>query len=1095
MSERPKNIAYRLADMFITSKLTILTIIAVTIFGLIAIYLTPREENPQIVIPSAQITVALPGASALEIEQLIVTPLEGIVSEILGVDHTYGTAMNSVGVITVQFKAGENKEDSLVKLYTRILASHDRLPRNAGQPVIKSLDVDDIAIVTVTLASKTYNDFALKRIADRMTERLHSLNAVSVVKVKGGRDREIRIDLDPERLQTFGIPLARVRDTLAASNLALPVGDYIQNGQSEAVYLQGFFQDGEDVRKLIIGLHESRPIYLGDIANITDGPPLERDLLSRFSFGSGDPRYSRLGGENLSAVTLAVAKKKGTNAVFMADDVLRRIERMRVEFVPDDVHVVVTRNDGKKADDAVNVLIEHLGIAVSTVFLVLILFLGWKEALIVTIAVPLVFFVTMGADLLGGVTINKVSLFALILSLGLLVDDAIVVIENIHRHYFKNGGRKNGICQDKRQMTVEASAEVGGAANLATATVMAVFASLFLVTDMPGQYFYPVAFNVPIAMAASLFFAYTVTPWAAYRWLRRPEINVSHDQKQHQSQLSRLYKYFILQTIKKKNLRWSLLGATLVLIVLSMLQPAWQFARPEGVTGPKPFFGVALGFMPKSDKNTFSVAIEMPETTPVETTDAIARDINQLLVQNPLVTNTMSWIGQTGIVDFPAFLRGTGDQKGPHIAQIRVNLIDKHARDATSMEIVRKLRSQIDKIRMRYKDSVVLMVEDPPGPASRATILAEIYGKDREMLRMLSKKVSTAFKKTYDMVDISDTEPFDVPENRIIVDKEKAALSGVSNAQVAEILRVLFDGEIVGRVHPPGEKNAVPIRVRVPHKYRLDPQELDRVFVENSAGKRIPLSELVHVVMSKKDRPILHKDNERVTFIGGELARTVPIYAILDLDKKLDGMDLGNGLSLETRNLTLKRVAPDTIGNYQLLWDGEIRLTLDTFRDMGFALSLALMLVFLLLVAYYHSFSIPIVAMSSIPLGLIGVFPGHWIMGADFSSTSMVGIIALAGVAIRSALLIIDFARENRMHGMSLHEAAYTAGTARALPILLTTLAVILGSAIMLTDPVFGGLAISLIFGTAVSSALAIIIVPVLYYFVEKWREKRDIRR
>jgi multidrug efflux pump subunit AcrB len=1091
MNDKSHNLAYRLSEMFVTSKLTILTILAVSIFGIIAIFLTPREENPQIVIPSAQITVQLPGASALEVEELIVTPLEGIVGEILGVDHTYGTAMNSVGVVTVQFKAGENREDALVKLYNRVLSNLHRMPENAVEPLIKSLDVDDIAIVAITLASKAYDDYALKRIADRMGERLHSLKSVSVVKVKGGRDREIRIDLDPQRLQAFSIPLARVQTMLTASNIALPVGDTVRKGNVQTVYLQGFFQRVEDVRNLIIGQHENRPIYLGDIATISDGPPLERDRLSRFTFGAADKRFAILGAQNMSAVALTVAKKKGTNAVFMANDVLERIERMKSEFVPQNVHVIVTRNDGQKADDAVNVLIEHLGIAISTVFLVLVFFLGWKEALIVTMAVPLVFFMTMGADLLGGITINKVSLFALILSLGLLVDDAIVVIENIHRHYFKRGGRADKRDTDKRRMTILACAEVGGAANLATATVMAVFASLFLVSDMPGQYFNPIAFNVPIAMAASLFFAYTVTPWAAYRWLHLPSAAETNHKKQSIGRLGRFYRGFVLLAIRKKSLRWMLYGLTLALLAITILQPAWQFVRPAGVAGPQPFFGVALGFMPKDNKNTFSVAIEMPEYTPVETTDAIAREINTVLVNHPRVVNTLSWIGQTGVIDFPAFLRGNGDQTGAHIAQIRVNLIDKHKRDITSMDIVRKLRPRLIKIKARYPGSIVQLVEDPPGPASRATILAEIYGKAPAMLRKLSKKVTQAFHNTYDMVDINDTQPHDVQQNRIIVDKEKAALSGVSNSQVAQILSVLFQGRVMGRIHPKGEKNTVPIRVRVPHKYRLDPTQLDRVFVENENGKRIPLSELVRVVPVNQDRPILHKDNERVTFVGGELTKTAPVYAIIDLDRRLDGMDLGKGLTLETRNLTLQRVVPDTIGNYQLLWDGEIRLTLDTFRDMGFALGMAMMLVFLLLVAYYRSFSIPVVAMSSIPLGMIGVFPGHWIMGADFSATSMVGIIALAGVAIRSALLIIDFVRDNRANGMPLHEAAHKAGSARALPILLTTLAVILGSAIMLTDPVFGGLAISLIFGTAVSSALSIIIIPVLYYRVEKWRESK----
>ena len=1088
MDKQPRNLAYRLTNLFVTSKLTILFILVVSIFGLIAVALTPREENPQVIVPSAEITVQLPGASALEVEQLIVTPLEGILSELPGVDHTYGIAMNSVGIVTVQFKAGENKEDSLVKVYDRIQIYQSKLPDGAHAPLVKSLDIDDMAIVTVTLASSTYDDFALKRIADRMKERLRSLTSVSVVSVKGGRDREIRIDLDPERLQAFAISFDRARAALTANNMAMPIGDNVRSNTNQTVFLEGFFKNVEDVRNLIVGLHDGRPIYLGDIANIVDGPPLEREKFSRFSFGAADPHFAKPGAQDMAAATLAVAKKKGVNAVFMAEDVLERVENMRREFIPQDVHVVVTRNDGKKADDAVNVLIEHLMIAVASVFVILIMFLGWKEAVIVTLAVPLVFFITMGADLLGGLSINRVSLFALILSLGLLVDDAIVVIENIHRHYH------DGKVGDKRITTIRASAEVGGAANLATFTVMAVFISLFMITGISGQYFYPIAYNVPIAMAASLLIAYTVTPWAAFRWLHLSgeKLDKTAEKK---SVLARFYRKLILAALNKKAVRWLIYGLTLALLLITLMQPAWQFLRPSGLSGPKPYLGVGLGFLPKDDKNTFNVTIEMPEGTPVETTNRITREINAILVKHPLVTNTQSWIGQSGILDFNGLLRGSGNKLGPTFAEIRVNLLNKLGRQTSSIEIVRKLRPDVYKITARFPGADVQLVEDPPGPPMRATVLAEIYGEDLIELRKLSATVRKAFAATYDMVDISDSDVADMQEHRIIVDKEKAALSGVSNAKIAQTLRLLFEGEVLGRIHPVGEKNAVPIRIRVPHDKRLDPSQLDRVFVENVNGKRIPLSELISIKHGKRDVPIWHKDNERVTFVGGELTETAPVYAIIDLDNRLDELDLGGGQKLETHNLGLLPFTANTINGYQLLWDGEIRFTLDTFRDMGLALGLALTLVFFSLVAYYRSFSVPLVAMSSIPLGMIGVFPGHWLMGADFSATSMIGVIALAGVVIRSSLLIIDFVRENRAHGMSLHVAIIQAGIIRARPILLTTLAVMLGSSVMLTDPVFGGLAISLIFGTAVSSALTIIIVPALYYRVEKWRERRAFER
>ncbi len=935
--------------------------------------------------------------------------------------------------------------------------------------------------VTVTLASTTYDDYALKRLADRIGERLNSLPSVSVVSIKGGRDREIRVDLDPDRLSAFGVPLSRVRDTLASTNLGLPLGTTVQAGTLQSVALKGFFENADDVGRLIVGQHNGRPIYISDVADIVDGPPVDLTRLSRFSFGAADPSFSEFAGRDMAAVTLAVAKKTGANSVAMADEVLERVARMQDDFVPKEVQIIVTRNDGEKANAAVNVLIEHLGIAISTVMLILIFFLGWREALIVTLSVPLVLFVTLGFDFIGGITINRVSLFALILSLGMLVDDAIVVIENIHRRY------SSATRGTKKDITVQACAEVGGAANLATATVVVVFLSLALLGGMSGQYFFPIAINVPIAMVASLFFAYTVTPWAAHRWLKQDHKD-AHAADKGPGRLARGYRWLLLLAMKRRAARFALYGATLVVLGLTVLQPAWQFIRPEGVVGPKPSFGVALAFLPKDDTNTFTVSLQLPETTPVETTDRLVREVNALLVADPLVTNTLSWVGQSGVADTKAMMRGTSDLVGQNIAEIRVNLIDKHLRTTSSIELVRDLRPHIVAIAARHPGTIVQVVEDPPGPAMRSTVLAEIYGSDLGVLRELSDRASVIFQDTYDMVDVNTSEPRDVVEFQVIVDEEKASLSGVSTAQIGEILRLVFEGEVIGRIHPEDEKNEVPIRVRVPHSQQLDPTRLETVFIENAAGQRLALTELIRVVPGLRDKPIQHKDNERVTFVGGEMAQTSQLYAIADLNQRFSGMDIGNGLALETGNLTLASAVPDTIGKYQLLWSGEIRLLLDTYRDMSMILGLALVLVFLLLVAYYRSFVIPFVSMASIPLGMIGIFPGHWLLGADFSATSMVGIVALAGVAIRSSLLIIDFIRENRAQGMDLQEAAYQAGVIRARPILLTTLAVVLGSSIMLTDPVFGGLAISLIFGTVVSSALTVFIVPVLYYGVEKRR-------
>lgn len=1081
MSQPRLNFAGRLAQTFITSKLTIVFIIAVALMGVVAVLQTPREENPQIVVPAALVTVSFPGASAAEVEELLVTPLEGILKEIPGVDHIDSTARNSVAAIQVQFKVGQPKEESLVKLYDRVLASRGRLPSDAGTPVVQSIDADDVPIVTVTLASSQYDDYALKRVAERMADRLRSTDNVSVVSIKGGHKREIAIELDPDRLQAFGVTLSQAYGAFGASNLSVPMQPTVRHGKVEAIKLSASFQSADDVKNQIVAIHDGRPVYVRDVATVTDGPPSEVAAFSRFSFGPGDARFGKDNSTDMSAVTIAVAKKKGANAVVVANAVIDRIERMQRSFVPEDIQVVVTRDDGEKADAAVNLLLEHLLIALGTVGLVLMFFLGWREAMIVMVTVPLILSITLMADLLGGVTINRVTLFALILALGLLVDAAIVVIENIHRHY---GSARAGT--SKEEMTVLATNEIGNATNLATVAVMLVFAALFLVTGMAGDYFYPIAYNVPIAMAASVVVAYIVTPWAANRWLHRhdvqeEEMHAQGDSHGEPGRMERLYLRLITPLQQRRSVRLAFGIMILVLMGASIMQGAWQFVRPSGVGGAVSQLGVAIGFLPKDNKNTFNIVVSMPEDTPVEETDRFVREIATLLAQEKEVVNYQTWIGQAGVEDFNGLFKGTAGRTGNHVAEIRVNLTDKHDRSQSSIDIVREFRPKVDAVRAAWPGVEVTLVEDPPGPPLRSTVLAELYGPDSDGLRALSDEVRKAFEATYDIVDLTDTEPVDVIEHRIVPDKEKAALSLVSTAQIAEALSLVYGGNTLSRAHLPDERNPVEVRAFVPRRFAVDPTRLDRVFVDNVDGKPVPLSELVTVQPASADRPILHRDNEKVTFIGAELSNSVPLYAVLDLQRRLAGITAPDGRPLRTGNLGFSEEVPDTIDGYQLLWGGEMRMTLNVYRDMGIALGGALLAVYFLLVVYYRSFLVPVIAMSSVPLGIIGIFPGHWLVGADFSATSMVGIIALSGVVIRNSLLIIDFIQENLKHGMALDIAVRQAGAVRLRPILLTTLAIVLGSAIMITDPVFGGLAISLIFGTVASTGLTVFVVPILY--------------
>jgi len=1076
MSESKLNGSGRFAGVFVTSKLTPIIIGAIVVFGIFALLMTPREENPQIVVPAADVTVMLPGASAEEIEALVLTPLEQVLSEMPGVDHTYGVALNSFARVTVQFEVGEDKERSLLKLYDHVLREQHRLPDGATPPNVRALDIDDVPIVVVTLSSAVYDDYALKRVADRVAERLQSLKSVSLVSVFGGRDREVRIELDPTRLQAYGVTANRVRQAIALGNVAVPIGTVAESNTLHTVFFSSHIDSASALRTLVVHQADGRPVYLDDIADIVDGPPIERGTVSRFAYGPADPLYSTHKGQEMAAVSIAVAKKTGTNAVGVERDVLARIERMRSTLIPAEVHVVTTRADGTKANKAVNVLIGHLGISVTSVFLILLVSLGWREAVIVTLVVPLVFALTLGGSWFAGITINRVTLFALILSLGLLVDAAIVVVENIYRHYRLCG------TGDRRKTALEAVAEIANPTNLATLSVMLVFGSLVSITGMPGQYFEPIAFNVTFAMAASLLVAYVVVPWAANVLPEKKGVGHNEDGgSAGNSFLHRGYRALISRLLRRsgsRRLAWLIL---FVLVGGAMTQPVWQFIRPAGVSGPLSPLGIGMGMMPKDDKNTFKIEIEMPETTLVEETDQLARLVGNVVGDNRYVSNYQTWVGHKDVPDFSGLLRGAVDAKQPNIADIRVNLLDKESRGPTSGDIVRGLRSQIGPLIVAFPGAVVRFIEDPPGPPVRATLFVELYGQDRQELRKLAHEVVAEFAATYDVVDVFDTEPVDIPRYEIVVDKEKAALSGVAAAQVTEILRVLFDGEIIGRVHTANETNIVPIRLYVPRRYELNLAELYQVYVDNVAGRRVPVSELVRVEKKHEDLIRLHKDNERVTFVGAELGRTAPIYAVIDLTKRMSRLAAGDNKGLRVGNLGLNAERPDTTQGPLVLWEGEMRMTLDTYRDMTAALILALTVTFLLLVTYYQSFKIPLVAMAAVPFGIVGIFPGHWIMGATFSATSMIGIIALAGVVVRNSLLIIDFVRDNLRAGMSPHDALCEAGAVRLKPILLTTTAIIFGSAVIISDPVFGGLAIALIFGSLASTVLTLIFIPLLF--------------
>jgi multidrug efflux pump subunit AcrB len=628
-------------------------------------------------------------------------------------------------------------------------------------------------------------------------------------------------------------------------------------------------------------------------------------------------------------------------------------------------------------------------------------------------------------------------------------------------------------------MAVQAVAEVGNATNFATFSMMAVFAAMIVISGMPGEFFFPIVFNLPTAMFTSLLFAYMVTPWAARRWLRpKPLLG---ELQAHSAQAYGAYDRLLCLLLDHPLARRGLYLAMVLLVGLSALMPAWQYLRPAGPVGDKSPLGLLMTFLPKDDVNTFNIFVDLPENASVEETDALVRDVGRVLRQTPEVANYLVALAQPGVTDLPNLLRGSLNRSAPYQAEVRVNLVHRRQRARTSLDIVAELRPRLHALALHYPGSVIRTFDDPPGPPSRAKVLAEVYGTDLANMQQVAAQVREQFERTPGMAEVFDSVTEPVLRHRLVVDEEKAALSGISSRQIADVLQVLFRGVTVGRVHQPDERAVVPIRIQVPRRDELRPQELDRIYLSNADGKIVPVSELVRRVPDHADAPILHKDNERVIFVGGEYLTGAGLYAVLDLNDRLRAIDTGAG-TLRVGNLGLYDQPPDSIGGTNMLWEGETRMMLDAYRDMTYALLLAISVVYLMLVAYYRSFAIPLVALAALPLAFIGVFPGHLLMGAEFSGASMVGIIALVGMVVRASLLIIEFGRDAEAQGMTLRDAMRTACALRLRPIVLTSLTNMLGATIMLLDPVFRGLAISVIFGTLFSTVLTMIVVPALYY-------------
>ena len=1068
------NIAGRLARDFLKNPLTFVIGIVLLLFGLIAILFTPREENPQIDVPSANVIVVYPGASAKEVQNIIVEPLSRKLNEMTNVDHIYGMAMNSVGVVTVVFEIGQNKEKSISKLYDRVMQNMNLLPKGAWQPLVKPIDIDEVPILTFAIASKKYNDAQLYRIAQRLLTPLAEVDNVSVVGIKGGHKRQFNVIISAEKLAAYHLSLGQVADALQKGNVDYPLGNF-ENGQfSIPVEYNGFIRTLDDVRNLLVANYQGRPIYLKDIATITDTANYQDKHFTYFIAGQSFENPN-IRGERLNQVTVYVAKKRGTNAVFVAKDAIKKIEELK-KLLPSDIEVVLTRNDGHKANEAVNELFFHLFISLIIIFFLLWGMLGLREAGIVLFTVPLILAVTLFIGMLAGQTINRITLFALILSLGLLVDSAIVVIENIHRHF--SMGDKS-----KEHASVYATNEIGNPTNIATLAIILAFVPMFFVGGMMGPYMAPIPFNVPVAMIASLVVAYIFTPWAAFKFL--PD---HHDHEPFDIKKTKIYVVFdkLLRPMIESRAKRGAFIFSLVLLTIGAIM-----LMPTKV--------VLFKMLPGANKNTFNITIDLPTGSSIETTKEVVAKLEERLKKEKNIKDFESFIGMGGVIDFNGLLRGSSLKKGDNLAEIRVNLKDKNEREESSIDLVSRLRPSLQEIGKPYNANIKL-VEDPPGPPVIATLLMEVSGGSKEGRLILAKKIEELYKHTEGVVDVDVMADDSIVKYEIIPDKVKAGLLGITTKQIADILGMGIKGAVIGVTHIPSEKEQVGIFVRFDKNSRSSIKDLEKIKIMSMTTHRmVPLSEVVKIRPVPFGGMITSKDLREIVMVTGEMDKRGSIYALLDIffylkDKGLNGYTItydGNP------RLNLVAINNKTGEKFNLVWDGEWKITFDTFRDLGSAFGGAVVLIFLLMVAYYKNFRIPRIVLAAVPLTFIGVLPGHWITSlftiplqgtpAYFTATSMIGFIALAGIVVRNSLLLIDFTNDLLRQGRSLNDAVVEAAATRFRPIILTALAIILASSVIVLDPVWQGLAVSLIFGVMVSTILSLFVIPVLY-----WRYLRD---
>lgn len=1060
-----QGISGRIADVFIKSKLTILLMLVFLAIGIYSTMLIPREEEPQIKIPIADLFVSYPGANPKEVESRVVQPLEKMISNIKGVEYVYSTSMNGQAMLVVQYYVGEDIERSIVKLYDEINKNADKMPMGVSMPLIKTRSIDDVPMMSLTLWSTTQDDYQIKRIGQELANEIKKINEVAQIQLIGGRDRQLSVILDKDKLAAHGLDIAMLAQNIRQNNVQTQSGTMTNHDQEIAIETGNFLSSKEDVENIIVGTFSNKPVYLHQVATVADGPEVSEDYVS-FGFGKASMDKKALFKSEYPAVTLAISKKKGSDAMSISTLIQEKVQDLKKTLISDDIQVTETRNYGASASEKVSELLMHLGIAILAVTLLVMIAMGWRGGLVVFLSVPTTFALTLFAYYFMDYTLNRITLFALVFVVGIVVDDSIIIAENMHRHF------KNKILPF-HQAALYAINEVGNPTILATFTVIAAILPMAFVSGLMGPYMSPMPVGASIAMLFSLVIALTITPYLGYIFLKESDKGEAKPSSEviemHHNKIYKLYHKFLLPLLNSRMKRYVFLLSTALILMLSML--AFVFK------------GVAVKMLPFDNKNEFQVVIDMPEGSTLERTSAVARELSQYLSEQSEVLFYQSYVGTSSPITFNGLVRHYDVRKGSHVGDIQVNLTPKHDRTEQSHDLAKKYRPGLQEIAKKYNANVKV-VEVPPGPPVLSTIVAEIYGDDYDKQIDIANQAKKLISETSDVVDVDWYVEEEQKKISFEIDKTKAMLYGVTPAHIVQTMQMALGSPVISSMYDPKSIQAVGIVLRLNDHQKTSVNDLKSIPVVNQQGKIIPVGDLITIKENKQDVNIYRKNQKRVVYVVADMAGDLesPVYAILDISEKLKSIDLPKGYTLQESFYE----QPKDESNFTLKWDGEWQITYEVFRDLGIAFAVVIFVIYLLIVGWFQNFKVPVIMMTAIPLSLIGIVAGHWLMGAYFTATSMIGFIALAGVMVRNSVLLIDFVNIRLRDGIPLKESILEAGAVRTTPILLTAGAVAIGAVVILFDPIFQGLAISLIGGTIASTVLTLIVVPLLYYMIEK---------